>query len=66
MVKENPLDDFTVLLSLKLTLVQNSEEDSIKFSFSSRRPDYKRNMLPESALTTEQFYFFLILQSPAI
>lgn len=37
--KENPLDNFTVLLSLKLTAVLNSEEDSIKLSCSSRKPD---------------------------
>lgn len=37
--KENPLDNFTVLLSLKLTVVLNSEEDSIKLSCSSRKPD---------------------------
>lgn len=37
--KENPLDNFTVLLSLKLTVVLNSEEDSIKLSSSSRKPD---------------------------
>lgn len=37
--KENPLDNFTVLLSLKLTVVLNNEEDSIKLSCSSRKHD---------------------------
>lgn len=62
--KENPLDNITVLLSLKLTVLLNSEEDSIKLSFSSREPDYKHNVLSQPVLATEQVFF--ILQSPAI